>query len=56
MTARRIFAAPLAVGLISGVGLLAALLGDNLWDALSWATLGLPVVLVAVLLVRAVRQ
>ena len=42
-----IFAAPLAIGLLSVVGLVAALLGDGLWDVVSWLALGVPVVLMA---------
>ncbi|EKT4522935.1 hypothetical protein QEM13_002183 [Pseudomonas putida] len=37
---RRIFAWPLAIALLSAVGLFAALLGDGLWDSLSWLGLG----------------
>lgn len=40
--ARAIFAAPLAIGLLSLVGLVGALTGDGLRDALSWATLAVP--------------
>ncbi|HKS11691.1 MAG TPA: hypothetical protein VJS90_01505 [Pseudomonas sp.] len=41
----RIFAWPLAIGVLGGVGLFAALLGDGAWDALSWLGLGLPAAL-----------
>jgi hypothetical protein len=34
---------PILLGVLSVVGLLSALLGDGVWDAVSWATLGLPV-------------
>lgn len=34
-----IFRAPLLLGLATLAGLLAALLGDGVWDALSWALL-----------------
>jgi hypothetical protein len=53
MTARRrqpgpqrlrvIFAAPIAIGIVSLVGLVSALTGDGLRDAISWAALGVPV-------------
>lgn len=36
-----IFRAPLAFALLSLSGLLAALLADGLWDALSWLCLGI---------------
>lgn len=39
------FAIPTALGLLSAVGLFAALLGDGPWDALAWLGLGLPAVL-----------
>jgi hypothetical protein len=56
MTARRVFAAPLALGIVSTVGLIAALVGDGPWDALSWLTLGLPIALILLLLLRAARR
>lgn len=39
---RRVFGVPLLLGLLSAVGLLSALLGDSVWDALSWLALGVP--------------
>ncbi len=39
----RIFAAPLLLAVMSAVGLVAALVGDGIWDAASWAMLGAPV-------------
>ncbi|MFV3315709.1 hypothetical protein [Pseudomonas putida] len=42
---RRIFAWPTAIALLSAAGLFAALLGDGAWDVLSWAGLGIPVLL-----------
>jgi hypothetical protein len=44
-TLRQIFAVPIVIGMLSTVGLLAALIGDGWWDGLSWATLSLPVLL-----------
>jgi hypothetical protein len=44
-TLRQIFAAPLVIGILSTVGLLAALIGDNIWDAVSWVSLAIPFVL-----------
>ena len=43
LPARRVWGPPLAVAVISSVGLLAALFGDGLWDAVSWIALGVPV-------------
>jgi hypothetical protein len=55
-TARHIFAAPLVLAVITGVGLITALVGDGFWDVLSWLTLGLPIVLITGLLTRAARR
>lgn len=38
-----IFRMPLLIGIISIVGLASALLGDAMWDVLSWITLAVPV-------------
>lgn len=45
LSRRQIFGIPLAVTIITLIGLLSALIGDGWWDAVSWATLGLPVLL-----------
>jgi hypothetical protein len=37
-----VFKRPVLIALLSGAGLFAALLGDGLWDTLSWVGLGLP--------------
>jgi hypothetical protein len=42
-TTAQIFAAPLAIGVITALGLTTALLGDGLWDWMSWIALALPV-------------
>lgn len=44
---RRVFGAPLVLAMLSLVGLVAALLGDDIWDVVSWIALGIPVLLVA---------
>ncbi|MGF6430430.1 MULTISPECIES: hypothetical protein [Bradyrhizobium] len=41
----QIFGAPLVIAIVSTVGLISALVGDGWWDAVSWAGLGLPVLL-----------
>jgi hypothetical protein len=41
----KVFSTPLVIGLLSAAGLFAALLGDGIWDALSWIGLGVPAVL-----------
>lgn len=40
---RRVWHAPIAIGLATTVGLVAGLAGDGPWDAVSWVGLGLPV-------------
>lgn len=45
-TISEIFVWPLVVGVLSLIGLVAALIGDGLWDAVSWATLLPPVAVV----------
>lgn len=39
----KVFSVPLAIALVSATGLFAALLGEGVWDALSWIGLGIPV-------------
>jgi hypothetical protein len=51
-TLGQIFAAPIMVGALSIVGLLAALIGDGWWDAVSWLSLALPVLLYLFFVVR----
>ena len=38
---------PIVLGVATAVGLLSALLGDALWDTLSWFGLGAPVAVAA---------
>lgn len=42
----RVFGAPLLLMASSILGLLAALFGDGVWDALSWAALGVPLAVI----------
>ncbi|MGN6286718.1 MAG: hypothetical protein ACTHM2_16345 [Afipia sp.] len=51
-TLGQIFAAPMVIGALSVVGLISALVGDGVWDGLSWLTLGVPVVLCAYFTLR----
>ena len=41
----KVFSTPIVIALLSAAGLFAALLGDGIWDALSWVGLGVPAVL-----------
>ena len=47
-----IFRWPLLLAALSLLGLLSALLGDELYDVLSWLSLGVPVVLTAIVWAR----
>lgn len=51
-----IFRWPLALALLSLFGLLSALIGDEAYDLLSWLTLGVPLLLVAVVWTRLRRR
>ncbi|HVV42026.1 MAG TPA: hypothetical protein VHC94_13295 [Nitrobacter sp.] len=48
----QIFRWPAVVAILSTVGLLSALLGDGIWDGLSWILLAIPVALYGVFLGR----
>jgi hypothetical protein len=54
-TLGQIFAAPMVVGALSIVGLLAALIGDGWLDAVSWLSLTLPILLYLFFVVRRKR-
>jgi len=41
----KVFSTPLVIALLSAAGLFAALLGDGIWDGLSWIGLGVPAAL-----------
>lgn len=38
----KLWGMPILLGLLSGIGLISALLEDGLWDWVSWLTLGIP--------------
>ena len=56
LSGRQVFGVPVLVGLLSAVGLAAALLGDGIFDAVSWICLALPIAIVAAAATRARRQ
>jgi hypothetical protein len=41
----KVFEIPIVIALLSAAGLFAALLGDGVWDGLSWIGLGVPAVI-----------
>lgn len=40
---RFVFGKPMLLALLIGFGLLSALLGDDIWDVLSWCALAVPI-------------
>lgn len=54
-TLSQIFAMPIVLGILSTIGLVSALIGDGAWDAVSWITLAVPIVLLGYFL-RGTRQ
>lgn len=51
-----IWLAPIILGVISAIGLLSALLGDDIWDVLSWLTLTLPLLVAVYYLNKNLRK
>ncbi|SPP65578.1 hypothetical protein NITLEN_40051 [Nitrospira lenta] len=52
LTARQVWGMPALLGVISGIGLFSALLGDGVWDGVSWLALGLPCGIIAWYVIR----
>jgi hypothetical protein len=48
----QIFLIPAIFGILSGGGLVFALVEDGIWDTLSWLTLALPIVLITACIAR----
>lgn len=44
-TIGQIFGIPLLIALLSAIGLVSALMGNGIWDGLSWITLAIPILL-----------
>lgn len=42
LTLRQIFAVPLVLAVLIAIGLVTALVGDGIWDAVAWIGLGVP--------------
>lgn len=45
-SADEVFRIPMLLGIATAVGLVSALLGDGIWDALSWLTILAPILAV----------
>ena len=41
-----VWSIPIGLGILSTYGLLSALVGDDVWDWLSWITLAIPLVVI----------
>lgn len=52
LTVSQIWGMPALLGAISVIGLFSALLGDGVWDAVSWFALGLPSGIIAWYVIR----
>lgn len=50
--ALQIFRWPMVIGFVTFFGLIAALVGDGIWNGLSWAALGLPCALAVYFMAR----
>ena len=53
LTTWQIFAVPVLIAVVTAAGLIFALVGDGIWDAISWLLLFLPVAIPVVCLLRA---
>lgn len=51
-----VFAMPILLGLLSAIGLVVALLGDDIWDAVGWVGLGIPLLVAAWYMMRPVGR
>lgn len=51
-----IWLVPIILGLLSAIGLLSALTGDDIWDVLSWVTLTLPLAVAVYYLVKNLKS
>lgn len=56
LSSSQIWGRPIAIGLVSAVGLISALLGDDIWDALSWFALAVPIVVPLWYIVRSPQR
>ena len=55
LTMRQIYRVPALLAAISFIGLVSALIGDGIYDMLSWAALALPLIAIGRFLLRASR-
>jgi hypothetical protein len=48
----KVWGMPVLIAALSIFGLLSALLGDNIWDVLSWMSLGVPLLVISRFLLK----
>jgi hypothetical protein len=53
---KMVYQAPFVLSILIIAGLLSALLGDGLWDALSWVLLAIPMLLLSFFLFRSKKN
>ena len=53
---RQIFGVPILLAIVTAAGLLSALLGDGVWNALSWFALSIPVAMIIFYVSRPARN
>jgi hypothetical protein len=53
---REVLAMPILLGVLSAIGLVVALLGDDIWDAVGWIGLGIPLLVAAYYVMRPVGR
>jgi hypothetical protein len=46
LTRRQIWTIPIVLAVASTIGLVSALVGDGVWDVLSWVALGMPIAVI----------
>ena len=46
LTQRQIWTIPIVLAVASTIGLVSALIGDGVWDVLSWVALGMPIAVI----------
>jgi hypothetical protein len=54
-TIGQIFGIPLLIALLSAIGLVSALMGNGIWDSISWITLLIPILLCGFFLLKPQR-
>jgi len=56
LSVRQIWGIPVILAFLSGVGLVSALLGDGIWDVVSWFALAAPIAVLVWSLARSISH